>query len=775
MTTASPGPGALAGWRVLELAEGPAAAFCGRVLADLGAEVLTVEPVGGSPRRVDRSEPGRGDPTFAYLHAGKGSVCVPGGPTGADDEGIIEKLAGLADVIVSDLDPARLRELLGPSPAGAAVCVRPFGGTGPRADQPATHLTIFHSSGESSTLPSGPGWEMFPDRAPIQLGSDIGWYDAGWNAALVSMAVLVDRLHGRVGQQADLSVQECIISSNRTRLNRFHNEGVCVGRERGRYGILGMLRCRDGWVQAVGMRDEHWDALVAAPGSESFRAAGFADAATRSADQEGLGRTLHEWCSGRPKAEVAAQLSGLGVPAGIFADPGDLLRSDQLAHRRFFSSVNSGDGHLVTLPGAPYRLSRTPARTGAVPGAGSHTSFSERSEAPSAPVAGTRYLEGIRVLDFTWAAAGPYATLLLGFLGADVVKVESPNRLDPARSGFIARYDGVDRSPIFNEINLNKASVQADLKDPAALAAIRAQLGSFDVVVDNFRPGVMDRLGLGPADLLASHPHMVVASSSANGATGPEAKGGGLASIFAASGGLSGQTGYPDGPPTEVGDPMDYRSGTALAAAIVAALLHRSMTGEGQHVDVSSREVTIASSPAAVLAHGAGESPEPRLGNRDRSMSPHDVYPCLEAGWVAVSVRHAADWVGLCRILERPEWGDPMTEVSARAARREEIDAAISEWSAGLTAHEAAGRLIAAGIPAAPVMSFADVAQDAHLEARHAFVDIEHPVLGSQRVMGAPWHLSDGPQEVRRAAPLLGADTAALLGPASSGLSPASS
>lgn len=724
------------------MAEGISAAFCGRVLSDLGADVLATE-WGGSGSLPQSAG-------SAYLTAGKSTF------TGGD--GDLRRLIAEADVLVSDLEPERVRRLIGIRHRVGVVCVRPFGVRGRRAGEAATHLTVFHSSGEGSTLPSGPGWERFPERAPVQLGSDIGWFDAGWNAALVAVAILHDRRRGHAGQWADVSVQESILSLNRTRLNRWLNEGVCVGRERSRYGILGMLRCRDGWAQVVGMRDEHWDALVALPGSEAFRNAGFADRTVRAADTEGLGRALTAWCADRSKAEVVELLTGLGVPAGVFADPADLLASEQLAHRGFFESVEDGSGSRMTLPGAPYRFSRTPAGPGPVTRPGPHRTFRPRS-APMTCDRPGRFLEGVRVLDFTWAAAGPYATLLLGFLGAEVVKVESPSRLDPARSGFIARYEGVDRSPIFNEINLNKASVQADLKDPAAISAIKSLAASFDVVVDNFRPGVMARLGLGADDLLALHPQLVVASSSAHGSTGPEAMGAGLASIFAASGGLSTQTGYPDGPPTEVGDPMDYRSGVALALAIAAALVHRDVTGEGQHVDLSSREVTIASAPAALLAHLSGVPWEPRTGNRDRVMRPQDVYPTGDGRWLALSVRDEQDWVALCRLVDRPgRFGSPARAASRRAASAE-LDAAITEWSTRHTARDGARKLVAAGVPAAAVMSFADLAADEHLADRRAFVEVEHPVLGPQQVMRAPWLIADGPPDVRRAGPLMGADT----------------
>ena len=202
------------------------------------------------------------------------------------------------------------------------LCLRPFGSTGPYAGHKAHHLTLFHSSGEGSTLPSGLGWELFPDRAPIQLGSEIGYFDAGWNAAVAGIAAWYGALRSGGGEWVDVSLQESMISLNRTRLNRFLNEGVNVGREKSRYGITGQLRCSDGWAAVIGIRDEQWDRLVALPEGAEFRDAGFSTAEARAQETSRLGETLAEWCAARPKAEVARILSGIGAPAGIFAESG---------------------------------------------------------------------------------------------------------------------------------------------------------------------------------------------------------------------------------------------------------------------------------------------------------------------------------------------------------------------------------------------------------------------------------------------------------------------
>ncbi len=754
--------GALAGWRVLEIADGLAASFCAKVLSDLGAEVVKVEPPGGhpsrewGPRRADAA-PGEPGGRFLYLNTGKSSVVVGDDPARPDH---LHRLAARCDVVVTD--DRSWYELDGLDDASSVVLITPFGLTGPYTHHRANHLVSFHAGGEGSLLPSGPGWKLFPDRAPIQAGADLADYDAGWNAAVAALGVMYDRLRTGRGQRVDVSIQESELTLNRSRLSRFTNDGVVLRRDGGRYGFMGMMRCRDGWVQLVGMTADQWDALAASPEAGEPEAGELADpalatSAARAENRDLAAAALRTWCARRDKTDVVGILAALGAPVGAYATPTDLLSSEQLAHRRFFATIDDGRGGRLLVPGAPYRLSATPVELRSSPRIGDSTGFSTDGDEKARLPAG-RGLEGVRILDFSWAAAGPYGTCLLALLGAEVIKVESTRRPDPARRGFLADYGGINRSPNFNELNLNKRSFQVDLSQPAGLAVVHRLTDWADVVVDNFRPGVMARFGLDAAGLLSKRPDLVVASSSANGATGPQAMSAGLASIFGATGGLSEQTGYPDGPPTEIGESTDFRSGNALAAAVLAALLHRARTGQGQYIDLASREMVTASCPDALLAEQLDVPWRIRVGNEHREHAPHGVYPAAgDDGWVAVAVTDDSEWIGLCTVLERPAWEHSYSSAPARRCAGKEIDRAIAAWTGQRPSAESAALLQAAGVPATAVMTNEMLAGDPHLAARGVLVEIDHPEIGRTRVMRQPWLYSDLDIDLRHG-PLIGQD-----------------
>ena len=367
-------------------------------------------------------------------------------------------------------------------------------------------------------------------------------------------------------------------------------------------------------------------------------------------------------------------------------------------------------------------------------------------------------LQGIRVLDFTNLMAGPFPTLLMGFLGAEVIKVESSVQLDAARRPPYAQEDP-DGSPVFNSVNLNKLSLRLNLKEPAALDLAHRLVAVSDAVVENMRPGVMVRLGLGYERLKELNPSIVMASLSGAGSTGPESAYPGYAPAFNAISGLGHLTGHPDGPPAELHDSIDARVGATAAFAVLAALFHRLRTGRGQFIDLSSREAITVFGAEALMEYAMNGRVAGRQGNQEPGMAPHGCYRCMgEDAWVTIAVGNDSEWQSLCGATGNTQWlSDPrFADGYLRYKNREMLDQLIEVWTQGHTPQEASELLQSAGVAAAPSMSIRDLNEDAHLKARGAWQEVQHPVLGLQKVQSAPWKLSGTPAVIRTAGPLLG-------------------
>ena len=730
-------------------------------MSDLGAEVLKfVSPAGDVMSPIEE------------IYSNTGKHLLRSDWAASVNRGPMRDLIGAADVVIegSYAPASAIRDLRKERRGSQVWCaITPFGSSGPYSAFKAVHLNVFHAGGEGHLLPSGEGYVNFPHRAPLQIGGGMGDADAGANAAVAILAGVRAKTHSGRGQFIDVSGQESQLTLNRTRLSRFNKDGIEMRRTGPPYPGAGMFRCRDGWIQMLGANNEYWERLSQSAEGKIFDDERFRTPDSRSGNAESLRMVLGEWCVARTKREVVSILTPFGFAVGPFNSADELLASEQLAHRRFFQTVTDSSGKNYRLPGVPYQYSKTPvvlrAPQSIVDG---HITF--RTPAAAGPAPGdarahqpvARPLAGIRVLDFSWAAAGPYATMLLALLGAEVIKVESLRRPDPARRGFLADYGGINKSPNFNELNLNKKSFQIDLSNPRGMDLVRRLLPLCDIVVDNFRPGVMKRLGLDAESILKTHPRMIIGSSSGNGATGPSSLAAGLASIFSAAGGLSEQTGYADGPPTEIGESTDYRSGNALAIAILAALHHRDRTGEGQSVDLSSTEVVIANAPGPLLERLTGTTGDlqGRMGNRHPRMSPHNVYPSSGADeWISIAVCSAEEWSSLCRLLGKTAWTTKYPSAASRKLAEDRIDEAIGEWTRSRSARDAFLILQDEGIACGPSFTNRELALDPHLESRGVFVDVEHPVIGRHRVMRAPWVFEDaGMCRIDGHGPLIGQD-----------------
>ena len=364
-------------------------------------------------------------------------------------------------------------------------------------------------------------------------------------------------------------------------------------------------------------------------------------------------------------------------------------------------------------------------------------------------------LDGLTVLDLSTQLSGPYCSMLLGDLGADVIKVERPGRGDDARA-FPPFVNG--QSAPFMTFNRSKRSLALDLK-PAAGREICLRLAAgADVFLENFRPGVAERLGVGYGQVSAVNPRIVFASISGFGQTGPYRERGGFDLIAQGMSGLMSITGEEDGPPLRVPIPLsDLGAGMFGAIGILAALRAREQSGRGQWVDTSLLETPIAWSVYEAAGYFATGGVPPRLGAGHRASAPYQPFRTKD-GWLNLGAASQQLWEKLCAVLTLPELTkDPRFATGAeRVKHRKELAALLqARFDREPTAHWLA-RLEAAGVPAGPVLTYDQVFADPQVRHREMVVEVDHPVAGRSRVLGVPIKLSETPASVRRPAPILG-------------------
>ena len=378
-------------------------------------------------------------------------------------------------------------------------------------------------------------------------------------------------------------------------------------------------------------------------------------------------------------------------------------------------------------------------------------------------------LDGIRVVDFCWAWAGPYGSLQLAHLGADVIRIESAKRLCPSRliPPWPDNEPGVNRAGYFNQYNQGKRSLTLDLKAPDAIDIAKTLVSKSDIVMNNFASGVMEKLGVGYDVLRRIKPDIIMVSLPGYGTSGPEKDFVSYGPPQVAQSGLSALTGYVGGPPMMAGFSYgDPNGGIHATFAVMTALLHREKTGQGQNIDLSQWEAAIMLLPEAFMDYSMNGTQPERMGNRDPHMAPHGVFRSKgDDRWVSLSIRDEAEWQRLCEVMGQPELSSDarFANLAARKENEATLEEIVTAWTQERTADEATQALQNAGIPAYPTLDAIDMVNSPHVGARDYFVELEHPEVGTRRHMGIPWTMSRTPCEIRRPAPCLGQDTDAVL------------
>lgn len=701
---------------------------CGRMLADLGAEVVKLEPPEGDPARLRRG-------LFEAMNVGKQLA-------GIDR---LAELAASADVVVESvrLDVPALRAS---NPRLVVTSISPFGRTGPRAAWRGCDLNIFHAAGYGRVV-GGPVDDPNVEP-PLKAAERQADFVAGVTAAVATLAAL--RLRDGIGQGTwvDVSAQEALVPFVFGELARQLYRGDTTApmapdttRRRADNrpnGTVAVLPTTDGHV-AISPREEHlWRRWLEVMGSPAWaNDARFADRASRAANWPTLEALLADWTRTRCKADIAAAAQALRVPAFPVNSVAEVLRSPQLAARGFFADV---DGQVV--PTMPYRFTsaKSAART------------PEYRTAIAGPAPARRPLAGVRVVELTWVIAGPLTGKYLASLGAEVIRVESDTRAEfRARGGNFAL------------LNDAKRSVALDMTKPRARGLARQLVLQSDVLVENFGFGAVDRLGLGYEALAAEHPGLVVLSCSGLGRTGPDRDKLAYGTLLQLTSGWSLLQGNPAKEDVVIGgawtDPLTAAYG---AFAVLAALRARDRTGRGCLIDLSMVEATLSGLPESLAAVAREGRPPPRLGNRDALLAPHGVYPCRgEDAWVTVAATTAAEWRALAGLVGLDD--RRFSDAVGRKQHEEALDARIAAWTRPRTPLEAAECLQGAGVPAAPSLSAADLLVDPHLAARGMFPEVAAPTGEARRTFRAPW-LIEGFEAERRPAPRLGQDNAYVLG-----------
>jgi crotonobetainyl-CoA:carnitine CoA-transferase CaiB-like acyl-CoA transferase len=524
--------------------------------------------------------------------------------------------------------------------------------------------------------------------------------------------------------------------------------------------IVTVLPASDGHVVISPREDHQWQAWIGVLGSPAWASdPRFADRRSRMDNWQSLYPLMCDWSRQRSVREIYDACQSSRVPCFPFGTAADMLASPQLEHRGFFRSVQRPDARPLIVPGPPYGLppedyGSLVEADGAAASGGARTDW--RPDAGAQPrdraAAGGRErrlpLEGIRVLDFSWIIAGPTCTRYLAAMGAEVIKVESADRPDPGRA-----------SELHDILGQSKAGLALNLKAPGALDAAKALVARSDIVVENFAPGVMERLGLGYPALREVQPDVVLLSASGLGQTGPDANKVAYGALLQCFTGFATLNGFPGRLPASGMAWADPLCGLVLAFAAVAALRDRDATGRGRHIDFSMVEALLSTMPGPLLDYQiGGGAPGPR-GNDDATHSPHGVFRCAGGdAWIAIAVTSDDEWRSLCGEVESLAALDAL-DAGERRKRSDEIDATLREWALPIDAGEAMHQLQSAGVPASASFSGSELFDDPHLRARGFYRAVTY-ADGAERVLpGLPWRWGNGSLFEPARAPALGGDT----------------
>jgi crotonobetainyl-CoA:carnitine CoA-transferase CaiB-like acyl-CoA transferase len=755
----------LSGYTVVDLSTGIAGAYCTKLLADGGAQIIKVEPPEGDPLRSWSASgatiaPGDDGALFGFLASSKHSVVAD--PARDDDVELVNRLLASADAAVWSagshvFTPAEIHRR---HPRLTVTSITPFGLQGPWRDYAATEFTLQAWSGGIVGLGRGE-----QDRAPVFVGGQIGEYVAG---AYASAATLASR-YRNAGELIDLSMLETqILSLTYYPVTYFEMLGR-PWRDARRRTVPGVAQAKDGLVDVGCGTAQQWFDLCAMVGHPEWIDEESPLTITEQANLNAA--EIYAWVESNSVGDICELASAFRIPNAPVANGANVGSLDHLAERGSFTRNPRGG---FQQPGPPYRIRPAQLRQPRpAPRLGEHTARYRaanltRRQAPIVPSKGLP-LSGLRVLDMTTFWAGPSCTHFLAMLGAEVIHVESTRRPDGTRliAGVPITEDRWwEKSPIFAALNTNKKGLTLDLQSPRGRELLCRLIATCDVVVENFTPRVLDQIGLDFAAVQGIRSDAVMVRMPGFGLDGPWRDKPAFAYAIESAAGVSWLTGYPDRPPYEpysIGDP---NAGVHALNALLLALEHRRLTGQGVLVEAAMVDAALNIAAEQFIEYSAYGALLERAGNRGPTAAPQNLYRTADIdefgrldSWVAIAVSTDEQWERLAGALGAPSWAtDP--KLATTAARREHedlIDERLAAWCEHRSGDDIVRIVWDAGVPVAKVMQPHRQTELDQLAYRGFFEVVDHPVNGPARLSTVPMRFSGGPSRFHaEPAPLLG-------------------
>ncbi|MBN1367071.1 MAG: CoA transferase [Dehalococcoidales bacterium] len=788
--------GALSDLRVLDLtySEGH---LCGQILAALGADVVKVEPPNGDPKRLsppfvhDIQGPDRSLNWLSY-NTGKRSLTL--GLNNDSDKKLFKKLASKSDIILESFEPGYLDSLgIGYdalskiNPGFIMTSITPFGQKGPFSTYKGPDLVIQAMGG--TLYEQGDS-----DRPPLRVSVPQGYVLASADAAEGTMIAYHHKSETGRGQHVDASAMDSIVWMICTNLPFTIENGEPTGRI-GNTTRLGagvpapcIWECKDGFVTYVilgGQVGWRTNLHLAQWMAEENAAINFMknrnwaewDRAKASReDIEDLIKAIGTFFKSHTKDELQLEALKRDIQLYKVSEMPDLLQSEQLKSREFWYKINDETlNESIVYPGAFAKLSLTPLiQLHRAPSVGENNAEIIREmEAYHDPtelqLPDRQYpkeaLSGLKVLACVTAGVGPMLVGNLATHGATVITIESQRYPDVTRTMGLCKdkIPGVNRAWVYAYTNPNKYNVSIDLKNPKSAELKKRLVAWADVIVDNFRPGVMDNWGLSYNDIKVINPRAVVVSSSQQGQTGPYRTFAGAGPHLVGYSGITSLSGWPDRPPISIGPYPDFIAPRFANAAIMAALEVVKKTGKGQFIDVAQLEAAVHFITPAVLDFTINGRVQTRNGNKSFCGAPHGVYRCKGTdNWCAIAVFDDKEWDSFCSVLGAPDWtnNDKFKDFAGRKQYEDELNKLVEEWTSNRDADDVMKTMQEAGIAAGRVRSTMELVNCPSLESRHYWWKVNHPEMGEITIPGAvSYLLSKTPYKITMPAPCLGEHT----------------